>query len=135
MTKREMRYFNVAKSVALCSPHPRFYIGTCIVSKHQIISVSSNQIKSHPAQKKLNMFRFSPCDSSKDRIHAELSAILKVRNKEDLQNACIYVYRINRQNKLGMARPCPACLAKIKEVGIKTIYYTTPDGFCKEDLR
>ena len=135
MTKKELRYFNVAKSVALCSPHPRFYIGTCIVSKHQIISVSSNQVKSHPIQKQLNIFRFSPCDSSKDRIHAELSAILKVKNKEDLQNASIYVYRINRQNKLGMARPCEACMTKIKEIGIKTIYYTTPDGFCREDLK
>lgn len=27
-----------------------------------------------------------------------------------------------------------ACLAKIKELGIKTIHYTSDDGFCTEKL-
>lgn len=135
MTKRELRYFNLAKSVALCSLHPRFFIGCVIISQHKILAVATNQIKSHPEQKKLNKFRFAACDSSKDLIHAELSAILKVKNKDELYNANLFVFRINKQDKIGNCKPCPACMVKIKAVGIKTIYYTTADGFCKEDLR
>lgn len=135
MTKKEKRYFEVARAVAACSPHPRFLIGCCIVN-HHIITVSSNLVKSHPEQKRLNRYRYNPCDSSKDLMHAELAAILKIKNKDDLRGASIYVYRISKKkNQLqGNSRPCPACLAKIKEVGIKTMYYTTADGFCREDL-
>lgn len=33
-----------------------------------------------------------------------------------------------------MCRPCNACLYAIKQAGIKTIYYTTKDGYVKEEL-
>ena len=33
-----------------------------------------------------------------------------------------------------MARPCNACLAAIKDLGIRNIYYTTDDGFVHEKL-
>ena len=36
---------------------------------------------------------------------------------------------------IGMARPCPACMQYIKDMGIKNIYYTTGDGFVHEVLR
>ena len=33
-----------------------------------------------------------------------------------------------------MSRPCPSCMAAIKDMGIKHIYYTTNDGFVYENL-
>lgn len=33
-----------------------------------------------------------------------------------------------------MSRPCPNCMAAIKDLGIKHIYYTTNDGFVYENL-
>ena len=33
-----------------------------------------------------------------------------------------------------MARPCPACMAAIKDFGIKNIYYTTDDGMAYENV-
>ena len=33
-----------------------------------------------------------------------------------------------------MARPCPSCMAAIKDLGIKNIYYTTNDGYSYERL-
>lgn len=136
MMSYEKRYFNLAKAMAICSQHPKFYIGCCIISAHKVISVANNQVKSHPIQKQLNILRFvDKHDSSKDLLHAELAAILKVKNKDDLRNASIYVYREDRNRHIACARPCPACLKKIREVGIRTIYYTTRDGLCKEVLR
>lgn len=135
MTRSERRYFNLAKAAAECSQHPKFSIGCCIISAHKIISVANNQIKSHPIQKKLNNLRFYDInDTSKDLLHAELAAILKVTNKEDLVGAVIFVYREDRNGHIACCRPCPACMQKIKEVGIKVIYYTTRDGICKEYL-
>lgn len=33
-----------------------------------------------------------------------------------------------------MARPCLSCMAAIKDIGIKDIYYTTNDGYSYERL-
>lgn len=33
-----------------------------------------------------------------------------------------------------MARPCPSCMAAIKDIGISHIYYTTNDGYAYEKL-
>ncbi len=49
------------------------------------------------------------------------------------QSVLIYIYiYISYTNGLGMARPCPACMAAIKELGIKNIYYTTDNGYAYE---
>ena len=134
MTKREHRFFNLAKATALCSPHKKFNIGAVIINHNkQILSIAYNQTKSHPEQKKLNKYRYTPYDKDKNFLHAELAAILKA-NKEELKNAIIYVYRQDLNGHIACSRPCPACMAKIKEVGIRVIYYTTRDGFCKEQL-
>ena len=33
-----------------------------------------------------------------------------------------------------MARPCPSCMAAIRDLGIRDIYYTTNDGYVCERL-
>ena len=33
-----------------------------------------------------------------------------------------------------MARPCPSCMAAIRDLGIRDIYYTTNDGYVYERL-
>ena len=34
-----------------------------------------------------------------------------------------------------MSRPCPSCMAAIKDLGIRNIYYTTDDGFSHEIIK
>lgn len=134
MTKREKRYFDIAKAVAATSEHRRTHIGAVIINKKQVLSVACNSNKSHPLQKQLNRLRFRPMDTAQNSIHAELLAILRC-NTDDLTGASIFVYREDKKGNIAMCRPCKACMAEIKKVGIKSIYYTTYDGFCKEDIR
>jgi deoxycytidylate deaminase len=57
--------------------------------------------------------------------HAEVSAILKVRNKIDLKGSKIYVVRYKpKLNDVGMARPCATCEIVLKNYGITRAYYT-----------
>ena len=134
MTKKEQRLFNLARAVALCSEHRQFHVG-CVIVNQKILAVANNQTHSHPLQKKLNRLRFDLDDTCQNYLHAELSAILKVKNTSQLKNASIYIYRETLTNEIAMSRPCPACLAKIKEVGIKTMYYTTQDGYSREEIK
>ena len=43
-------------------------------------------------------------------------------------------YRKRKSAKYGMCRPCPSCMAAIKDLGIKHIYYTTDDGLVYERM-
>ena len=135
MNNKEMRYFNVAKEVSLTSEFRRTKLGAIIVLNKDIIAVSSNLKKSHPLQAKYNAIRFGSVksvDNCHNYIHAEMACIIKSMDY-DLTKAEIYVYR-QKQGKPSCARPCKACMTMIKKVGIKTIYYTTDDGFAKEIL-
>ena len=132
MMKREMKFFDMARAVSKTSTYIRVKIGAVIVSKKQIISVGTNVRKSHPLQKRLNRFRSINVDNMAHSLHAEINAI--IRANEDLTNTQIYVYREDQNGNLANCRPCAACMQEIKKVGIKTIYYTTSDGDCREDL-
>ena len=134
MTKREERFFEVAKQVSFTSAYDRIKIGAIIVYKKQIVSVGTNDYKSHPLQKQLNRYRDCDITKLKHYIHAEISAILR-SNEESLNGAYIFVYREDLNHMLASCRPCAACMAEIKHAGIKRIYYTTRDGYCREDLR
>lgn len=61
-----------------------------------------------------------------------MSALIPLINKEDLSRASIYVYRQLKDGSLGMCRPCKACMALIKNLGIRKVYYTTYDGYAEE---
>lgn len=133
MLRRDMKYFMLAKDVSKMSDHHKIKIGAVIVHNKEVISIGYNHKKTHPMQKRLNLLRFTDSfDKCHHYIHAEMMALVNAKY-HDLTKAKIYVYR---ESKLGiqMCRPCAGCLSAIKDAGIKTIYYTTSDGFCKEEL-
>ena len=123
MKEKDMKFFAVARELSKCSDFDRIKIGAVILNK-----------KTHPMQKKLNGFRVVKRKRQSAALHAEMAAILHVANKHKLHGATIYVYRENCHGEIAMSRPCEACMAKIREVGIKKICYTTPDGFAMEEI-
>ena len=57
--------------------------------------------------------------------HAEVNAILRVRNKVDLTGCKIYVARVRRLDHLAaMAKPCDVCQIALARYGIRRAYYT-----------
>lgn len=53
----------------------------------------------------------------------------------DTKKLVLYTYREDRFGNTHNSRPCKACMKKIKELGIKTIGYSTDSGLCIEELR
>lgn len=135
MNKRDQRYFNLAKAISYTSDFRRIKIGAVIVLGKEIISSSANIKKSHPMQYKFNSLRFNDINCTcKNYLHAEMNCLLKCKNI-NLDKANLYVYREDRNGNLANSRPCNACMAEIKQRGIKEIWYTTVDGFCHELLK
>lgn len=134
MTKTERAYFAAAKAVSELSDH-KHKIGATVVLKHRIVSSACNSdCKTHPLQKQYNKYRFA--EDSPHKCHAELSALVPlIRDGVDLSSASIFTYRQHKNGNLACARPCKSCMQLIKDCGIRHIFYTTEDGFAREDLK
>jgi deoxycytidylate deaminase len=119
------KIFSLLDKVAETSDHSRYQMSAAIVLKNRVIAFGSNRMKTHPFQAKYG--------SKSDRIylHAEIHAIknaLKSVNIRDLRKANLYVLR-KKDKGFGMAKPCEGCMRAIVEFGLRSVTYTTENGY------
>ena len=99
-----------------------------------VIGVACNTNKTHPTQKYYNRFR-EESDVLMPKLHAEINCINQIKHLDiNFSKVKLYIYRIRNDKPYGMSRPCPSCMAAIKDLGIRDIYYTTNDGYVYEKL-
>lgn len=145
MTGKDILALTAAAKVAEKSDYQQ-RVGAVIVCHGEIVGMGHNENKTDPQQKAYNRrcradFRVFEYHPHLDGIHAELAAIKSVpwNVAHDIRwnKACIYVVRLapGLHNGYGMARPCPACMYAIREIGIRHVVYTTNDGIAKETIR
>ena len=134
LTRKHKAYFDAACAVSQLSDFPRVKIGACAVYKHRIISSGYNQTKTHPLQKRMNRHRFS--DDTMHSQHAEINCLSQLIGRRDIdfKDVSLYIGRTLADGSLGTCRPCPGCMALIRELGIRHIYYTTEDSYVYEEL-
>lgn len=130
------RFFTCAKHMAEMSDFDRQKMGCVAVYKKKIVSVGFNTTKTHPLQKEYNKLRFEG-DFSPHCMHAEIHTLNAIKDSNiDWSRVKVFIYRICKKDKdkSALARPCPSCMAYMKKLGIKHIYYTTLDGPVHEVL-
>ena len=89
----------------------RFRLGAVIVKNGKILSIASNQKKTHP--------RWGSGDYK--TLHAEGNAIYRAtRQGIDIEGADMYIYRSGNN----VSKPCPCCSGLMAEAGIKNVYYS-----------
>ena len=134
MSKNDIKYFLKAKSVATISDFPEIHIGCIAVFQGNIIGMGCNTNKTHPMQYYYNRYR-KISEIFPAKLHVEINCINQIRHLDiNFSKVKLYIYRIRNDQSYGMARPCPSCMAAIKDLGIKNIYYSTNDGFVHEKL-
>lgn len=134
LNKIDYKYFNKARQTALISDYHKIHIGCVAVCQGQVIGLGCNCNKTHPTQKYYNRYR-KQSDSLLPKLHAEISCINQIKHfGANFAKVKLYIYRIRKDQPFGMARPCPSCMAAIKDLGIRDIYYTTNDGYVHERL-
>lgn len=120
-------YFRLAKEASKYSDHHSHKLGSVILLKNKPIAVGTNErYKTHPIMKKY---------SSLKTIHAELSAILSVKNKQSLEGATMVVYRQKKNGTTALSRPCNICEQILKSFKFGKIIYTTENGYNVEVLK
>ena len=131
----DYKYFLKARQVATISDYYKTHIGCVAVYQGQVIGLGCNTNKTHPVQKFYNRYR-EPSDTMLPKLHAEISCINQIKHLNiNFSKVKLYIYRIRKDQPYGMARPCPSCMAAIKDIGIKDIYYTTNDGYANEKIK
>ena len=132
LTKSRKAYFKAAKSMSELSNFKQYHIGCIAVYKHKIISSGYNSNRTNPKQKSLNKYRFNA--DTKHTLHAELACLIPLISRYDIEfkDVELYIYREHKNGELALARPCAGCQALIRELGIKSIYYTNDGGYSHE---
>lgn len=113
-------------------------IGAVAIYKGSIVAEACNTNKTSPLQARYNVYRYKDADTP-CKAHAETVLIQKLRWKFgdsiDWSKVYIYLYREYKDGKLAPSRCCPSCMAMLKSLGIKKIYYTTETGYAEEKFK
>jgi len=129
------RFLSIAKEVSLLSDFNQFKIGCVVVYKGTIISSAHNANKTHTMQSVFNKYREFEEGNFLDKVHAEVSALSKIRYLYiDWSKVYVYVFRQHKNGINALARPCKACYTLIKDMGIKTVIYSTENGYAVERI-
>ena len=130
----DYRYFKKARQIANISDYKKQHVGCVAVYQGQVIGLGCNCNKTHPMQKFYNKYRM-PSDYMLPKLHAEISCINQIKHLDiNFSKVKLYIYRIRKDQPFGLARPCPSCMAAIKDLGIRYVYYTTNYGYAYEKL-
>jgi tRNA(Arg) A34 adenosine deaminase TadA len=89
-----------------------------IVHNGKILSIGHNRRKTHPLMLK---FQHKPY---KIFLHAEIDAIVKIKDKTLLKECQLYVARRSKGNNILNSEPCETCKKAIRFFGIKQVYWT-----------
>ena len=136
------RYFKFAREAAKWADYQGTRsapaIGAIAVYKGTIVAEAWNTNKTSPLQARYNVYRYEPADTP-CKAHCETQLVQKLRWKFgdsiDWSKVYIYLYREYKDGSLAPSRPCPSCMAMLKDLKIKKIMYTTEDGFAEEKIK
>lgn len=117
MIIRSIGYFRIAKAASKMSVY-RIKVGACL-SNGKPVAVGWNKDKTHP------LFS-NPELSIRRTIHAEMDCISGL-DFNHTKGRTIYVYREDANGSIANARPCDECMFRLREAGIKTVFYTTKE--------
>lgn len=136
LQKNDYKFFKKAEKIAAISDFRNIHYG-CVATYNGIaIGAGFNTNKTHPVQKYYNRYRETPDNCNFiPKLHAEINCLNQIKHLNvDFSKVKLYIYRARNDRKYSLSRPCPSCMAAIKDLGIKHIYYTTDDGYAYEKV-
>lgn len=126
----KMRGFAYAKKASENSDFGLHQLGAVLMYGGKVIAVGWNSDKTHSIQNQYNHYRDFEPDLFPAKLHAEMMVLNKVKFLDiDFSKAEIYVWR-GKNGQPQMSKPCKACEARIRDMGIKKVHYTTNGGYC-----
>jgi deoxycytidylate deaminase len=114
---RDRRWINLARKIAEQNNFPKYKMACVVVRGGRVLAIGINRITpgilKHPAY----------CNKA---MHAELDAILQI-NRAALHNSTVYVAGVSKGKNLIKSKPCPSCQQMLREFGIHSVVWHTPE--------
>lgn len=136
--KGDLHLFKLTREVSLSASYcGSARIGCIVVYRGTVLAKGCNSDKTHTTQAKFNVYRFKNCGNKylPSKGHAEILALSKIKYLDiDFARVHLYIYREWKDGTIAMSRPCEACMAAIRSMGVRHIHYTTDCGFAYEKL-
>ena len=114
------KFLHLARKFALeheYEPYFEYRLCAVIVKGGKLLSVGYNRPLTNGLTEHYKVAEY--CSTT----HAEVDAVIKVRNKIDLTGAKMYVARIMyRNNEFGLSRPCEMCNAVLEAYKFKRVF-------------
>ncbi len=115
------KFKEIVTAIAISSSGVRtagFRVGAILLEKGRVVAAKTNSYKTHPLLAKYSEWPFQ---------HAESACIIH-RGIDNCDESTMIVARVNKKNKLTMAKPCECCYEFIKDAGIRSVFYSNWDG-------
>lgn len=113
--------FQLALEASQNSDHRQHKVGAAIFYKGKFLATGFNAMKTDPS------VRWYTDVFSR---HAEIHALKKAKTRKfNLTNATAFVYRMTKDGKLAMAKPCKMCMDALQEQQVKEVFYTCENGW------
>lgn len=115
-----------AKQASESSDYPQHRLGCALYYGKSVLGLGWNSsIQTHPTQEKFNKYRHMKGKVWTPKVHAEIKALESSRHYEvNWKKVTLYVWREHRNGIAALARPCPACMQAIRQLGIRHIIYS-----------
>lgn len=108
-------------------------IGCVVAYRGTILAKGCNADRTHPTQERFNRFRYKDVGARylPAKVHSEVAAVTKIKYLDiDFSKVHVFVYRELKDGRLANSKPCAACLAYIRSLGIRHIHWTEESGYC-----
>jgi deoxycytidylate deaminase len=100
-----IKFIKIAIREAAKSDHRQHHMAAVLIKGGNIISVGHNS----------------------GHLHGEHTCLNRAW-RTDVSGSTVLVVRVRRNGTLGMAKPCPLCMQRLVQAGIKKVTYSTNSG-------
>lgn len=121
LSASELKWLTYALDESSNASHSQWRVGAILVRSGRVLSVGVNRYRNSPSKVDLDGVSY----------HAEEVAL---RRAGSADGATIYVARMTRSGKIGLARPCRRCQATLLEHGVQYAIWTEPTGWGKSRI-
>jgi deoxycytidylate deaminase len=119
ISKRQERYFELAKRISYQSDYLGYRHGALLVKGGSVLNASSNKSNFCSFGN-----RFREPNTGSATLHAELGTILGL-DRSSTQGTDVYVVRVNNNGEYRMSKPCPMCESAMRHCGVSRVFYST----------
>ena len=124
--------YEYARQAAKNASFKRCKMGAAAVYRGSLLALGWNSEKTHPLQARYNRLREFDGYHFQSKLHAEMMVITKIAHLDiDFSQVDLYIWR-GDEDAPRLSRPCAACEAALRELGIKRVFYTGNNSYIKE---